>query len=385
MAVPAWIWIFFTFAFGSCVGSFLNVVIYRLPREKSLVTPPSSCPSCNKHIRFYDNIPILSWLILIGKCRNCKAKISPRYFIIELLTGLTFLGAYYLFFESGLRGGVPGFFQGGWLLYLIMVVLLSGLIASSGIDLELWIIPLSICWFVTALGIIASGVGPLVMERSAITGYYLLPSTKLLNVREITIVSLSLGATAGLIISLILLKLGIIKQSYYVPEGTKDENELQYNDRREMLLEVLFLLPIIGLAIGAYMLCRLPKVNSFYLDIAQYSWAAGVLGSIFGYFVGCAIVWGTRILGTFAFGKEAMGLGDVHLMGAAGAIIGPLPIAAAFFIAPFFGLSWAISQMFFKKTRQIPYGPFLSLGIVSCIIINDRIYDYFIELLGMKY
>ena len=86
---------------------------------------------------------------------------------------------------------------------------------------------------------------------------------------------------------------------------------------------------------------------------------------------GCAVVWATRILGTLAFGKEAMGLGDVHLMGAAGAIIGPAFITVAFFIAPFFGLLWALYQMFFKKTRQIPYGPFLSLGIFAVMIFHD--------------
>ena len=92
-----------------------------------------------------------------------------------------------------------------------------------------------------------------------------------------------------------------------------------------------------------------------------YPAVAGLLGSVFGYFVGCATVWATRILGTLGFGKEAMGLGDVHLMGAAGAVVGPIMVVIAFFIAPFFGLGWALFQMFFKKIRQIPYGPFLSM------------------------
>jgi leader peptidase (prepilin peptidase)/N-methyltransferase len=100
---------------------------------------------------------------------------------------------------------------------------------------------------------------------------------------------------------------------------------------------------------------------------------AGVLGSLFGYFVGCTVVWATRILGTLGFGKEAMGLGDVHLMGAAGAVIGPLMVVIAFFIAPFFGLGWALFQMIFKKIRQIPYGPFLSLAVLTVMIFHDWI------------
>jgi leader peptidase (prepilin peptidase) / N-methyltransferase len=88
------------------------------------------------------------------------------------------------------------------------------------------------------------------------------------------------------------------------------------------------------------------------------------------------VVWGTRVLGTLAFGKEAMGLGDVHLMGAAGAFLGPLMIVVAFFAAPFFGLAWAAVQMISRKTRQIPYGPFLSLGILTVMILHDRLWVY---------
>jgi leader peptidase (prepilin peptidase)/N-methyltransferase len=104
-----------------------------------------------------------------------------------------------------------------------------------------------------------------------------------------------------------------------------------------------------------------------------YPAVAGLLGSVFGYFVGCATVWATRILGTLAFGREAMGLGDVHLMGAAGAVVGPLMVVIAFFIAPFFGLGWALFQMIFKKIRQIPYGPFLSLAVFTVMIFHDWI------------
>ncbi len=96
---------------------------------------------------------------------------------------------------------------------------------------------------------------------------------------------------------------------------------------------------------------------------------------MWGYFVGCGIVWVVRILGTLAFGREAMGLGDVHLMGAAGAVVGPLFVVVAFFIAPFFGLAWASFQMFFKKIRQIPYGPFLSLAVFTVMILHDWIRD----------
>jgi leader peptidase (prepilin peptidase)/N-methyltransferase len=82
------------FALGLAFGSFLNVCIYRLPRDISVVHPRSACPKCDQPIRFYDNIPVLSWLLLGGRCRHCKARISPRYLLVELLTGALFLACY---------------------------------------------------------------------------------------------------------------------------------------------------------------------------------------------------------------------------------------------------------------------------------------------------
>jgi leader peptidase (prepilin peptidase) / N-methyltransferase len=85
------------FAFGMVFGSFLNVCIYRMPLGLSVVRPGSACPHCGKPIRFYDNVPVLSWIILGGRCRQCSARITPRYAIVELLTGGLFLLCYWHF------------------------------------------------------------------------------------------------------------------------------------------------------------------------------------------------------------------------------------------------------------------------------------------------
>jgi leader peptidase (prepilin peptidase)/N-methyltransferase len=85
------------FLFGLCFGSFLNVCIYRLPLGLSVVAPRSACPKCKQPIAFYDNLPVVSWLILRGRCRHCQDRISPRYLLIELLTGALFLACYWYF------------------------------------------------------------------------------------------------------------------------------------------------------------------------------------------------------------------------------------------------------------------------------------------------
>ena len=87
----------FLFLFGLVIGSFLNVCIHRLPRQESIVTPRSRCPHCHHPIAAYDNIPLLSYLVLVGRCRYCRKSISPLYFFVELATGLLFLGCYFLF------------------------------------------------------------------------------------------------------------------------------------------------------------------------------------------------------------------------------------------------------------------------------------------------
>jgi len=373
--IPDWIIIIFVFTLGACLGSFLNVVIYRLPREKSLITPPSSCPACNAPIKFYDNIPIFSWLILMGRCRKCKAAISPRYFVIELFTALLFVATYVVYFMTPLRAGMPDLLAGGWLIYLIHIIMIASLVAASAIDLELYIIPLSICWFVTLAGLIGAAVGPLILDPVIIRSYYLFP------VASAKVAILSAGALLGWIISLSLLMLGVFKTSYTdeqtTPDNTEKNTQETYNHRLEMLKEVVFLAPvIIGSLVAFKIYSEYPKFVDWWVKISQPPVIAGIMGSIWGYFIGCATVWATRIFGTLLFGKEAMGLGDVHLMGAAGAVLGPWPTVVAFFIAPFFGLLWATVQIFFRKIKQIPYGPFLSIGLFVVIILHDGIRNW---------
>jgi leader peptidase (prepilin peptidase) / N-methyltransferase len=386
---PEWIWLVFVFAVGGCIGSFLNVVIYRLPLDKSIVSPPSSCPSCGSLIAFYDNIPMLSWLVLGGKCRKCKTRISVRYFIIELLTAGAFVGLFVLYFIVGVRsfeidgaGGLGAFLNGGWLLYVVHILLFSAFVAASAIDMKLWVIPLSICWFVTAVGVVGSGLGMVLIGSEVVDQYHLFPAASWQTG------AIAAGAMIGMCISLLALKIGIFKASYMSEseeeeemtlEGNNDAEE-KINHRLEMLREIVFLLPIVVCAFAWRWIVKNTGLNEWWVNFAEIPLINGILGSLWGYCVGCGLVWATRILGTLGFGKEAMGLGDVHLLGAAGAVVGPVFVLIAFFVAPFFGLLWVGCQIFSRKIRQIPYGPFLSLGVFAVMIFHDRIREYLMSL-----
>jgi leader peptidase (prepilin peptidase)/N-methyltransferase len=379
---PEWILMAFIIAFGACVGSFLNVVIYRVPLEKSIVTPPSSCPSCGTQIRPYDNIPLLSWLILRAKCRTCKAPISIRYFLVELLTACLFIGVYLWYFYFHYRSlgfteesAMQQFLAGGWLVYLNAMVLIAAFVAASAIDLERWIIPVEICWLVTAVGIVTSTLAGFAIEPSQIKVYELFPVVYAKGA------AIAAGATIGLIFSLAGLWGGWIKPSYPVAEG-ENQPEPTYNDRKEVLREVIFLFPVVLGGLAGYFLLRVEGVASFFQNILQVYAVKGFAGALMGYLAGCAVVWATRIFGTLLFGREAMGLGDVHLMGAAGAVIGPWMVVLAFFVAPFFGIFWALYQWICKKRRQIPYGPFLSTAVFGVMIFHDWIRTVFMNLYG---
>ena len=127
---------------GLIIGSFLNVLIYRLPRNISIVKPSSFCPKCNKKIAFYDNIPFFSYIFLMGKCRNCGSKIPIRYPIVEVLTAFLFALNYYFFNIS--------------LTCLSGIIFTSALIAVSFIDIDFQIIPNQIVLPLTLVGVALS-------------------------------------------------------------------------------------------------------------------------------------------------------------------------------------------------------------------------------------
>lgn len=163
MNAPPWfnallqLWVF---GLGAVVGSFLNVVIHRLPLGLSVHQPKRSfCPKCQKQLAARDNLPILSWLLLRGRCRYCQAAISPRYLLVEALCGLLFLAVFW----QG-QGEISLWWN--WVpLVVAQWVLLALLLAGSFIDAEHYILPHEITLGGTALGLLSSALVPQLMNR----------------------------------------------------------------------------------------------------------------------------------------------------------------------------------------------------------------------------
>lgn len=137
----------FSFVFGAAIGSFLNVVIHRVPAGESIVFPNSACPKCSEPIKFYDNIPILSWLILGGKCRKCKNPISPRYPAVELLTALIFV---LVFWQIGFSPFLP-----------VALIFVTSVIALIFIDAEHMILPNVITYPLLVFAVVIRLIFPL--------------------------------------------------------------------------------------------------------------------------------------------------------------------------------------------------------------------------------
>ncbi|HAU38005.1 MAG TPA: hypothetical protein DCX07_09860 [Phycisphaerales bacterium] len=389
-------WITMLFLLGACVGSFLNVVVWRLPRGESIVFPASHCPACGRAIRWYDNIPLVSWFVLRGRCRDCKVRISPRYVIVEALTAVLVAGLYAGFYVLRVRRGT-GEFLHTWPMFAAHAALLCGLLACALVDIEKWIVPLEVCWFVSLVGVAAGAASP--------------PAKELLPLVSPATGAMGLAAVVGLGVSLLLTRYGVLTPSFVdatdaplsedpeparriagkkksrrdkdqpAPPAVAITKAHGVNPRREVLREVLFLAPAFALAIGAYLLVTrvgwvADRWHAWNSQAAAGPFArhfAALQAAVWGYLVGGLWIWGTRILGTLAFGKEAMGMGDVHILAAVGAVCGWVVPSIAFFVAPFFALLWAVVLVLRRNQRELPYGPWLAVATLVVVVF----YDYF--------
>ena len=370
-------WLVFTFCLGASVGSFVNVIVYRLPLGMSLSVPPSRCPTCGGKLRFFrENLPVLGWVLLRGRCRFCRVRISPVYPLVELAMGLLFVGLYMLLFmaEPGGWGWDAGGhwwarqgFALGWPGYVAFATLLGALWSMTVIDAKTFLIPIQIPVFVSIAAMVLWTVQGLIARD--IANLWPLPGTAW----PATLAAL-LGL-GGVLVSWALLATGRLRPSFvdyddFVPEG---ETLGDYpHARREMGVELLFLVPCIaGIALGWWWGSTISGVPPV--------WVQALGASVLGYLVGGAVVWAVRILGTLGFGREAMGMGDVHLLAAVGAVTGWFLPLVVFFVAPFLGLAWAgiagVLRRVDGRRRELPYGPHLAIAVIAVFLCRGLVLD----------
>ena len=272
---------FFSFWLGACIASFLNVVIWRVPRGESIVSPPSHCPKCNSPIRWYHNLPIVAWLALRGKCANCKAPISPRYIIIETIGGILFLAVY--------------------------IEMLGEFVVSAGEVPPFAVVGMVVMWIWTSLMIVGSMID---------FDHKLLPD--------------------------------------FVTVGG-------------MILGVVW--------------------NG--VDSALFGSWLFILDSVAGLAFGFGLMWLIRFIGGKVFKREAMGMGDVFLMGAVGALFGPVAVLFTLILSSVFGSVIGVSLIALSKTKfrrfiEIPYGPYICMGCLVWMFWGPEIINWYLNLLGVK-
>lgn len=433
--IPSYMWsiwlfdavgILFVFAFGTCLGSLTNALVYRLPRGIGVVTPPSACPSCGTTLTWRENIPVFGWIFLGGRCRFCKCKISPEYPIVEAVMGLLFVAIYVLWyiipgrFDSSTYFGIdwaamaPDWTRAGlastWPPFVMILLLVASLVAMTLVDAKTFSIPLVLAWFPTIVGLITHLAFGLYTQYThgrlphATPGWtWVIPTP---GPHGWGWIGVSIGGMVGLGVANLLLKTGIFRRSFADYEewekgalaaaGVTDPDAFDPNAdeqahmwvqyphaRREMLKEIAFLAPFFAFALLGHLLAE-RYAGPWTFNSATFSyvpvklaplWLQALSGSLLGYLVGGGVVWVIRILGTLGVGKEAMGLGDVHLLAAVGACLGWIDSGLAFLASAFVGLAWVIVARIFsgKLTRVMPYGPYLAVATLLVLVCKPLI------------
>ena len=373
-----------SFIIGASIGSFLNVVIYRLPRSISVNKPRRSfCPSCNYKIPFYLNIPIVSWLILLGKCRNCSAKVSIRYLFVELIAGVLFLICWLIYALP-----LSGQFQVTYYLVLPGWLLISLLVSASLIDHEHQIIPDGLNIIGIISGLIFALIFPLVpVNIMGIDSFF--------NSYEITwyksfVISLLSGAFGFLIIYSVVF-LGKIAFGTKVLSKNKstrwsiiegEENPILLFDGQEINFEDLFFVGTEKLVFECQKFdlngdkIITDRVNVFYdrMDYNNESIAISDWVSVGGK------------SGKITYHREAMGFGDVKYMAMIGVFIGWKGILFTLFTASIIGTVLSLPGKILNSDNalnRIPFGPFLSLGALIWLFYGPQLLDWYINLIRL--
>jgi leader peptidase (prepilin peptidase)/N-methyltransferase len=349
--LPFHFWSLVFFVFGCNIGSFLNVCIHRLPLGQSIVSPPSHCPHCKYSIPWYLNIPLITWLSLHGKCRNCGAPISARYFVVELLTGSTFLACWNVFGHQSAA------------LALIYCAFLSGLIVATFIDFEHFIIPDEITIGGMVLGVILSVICWKLHEQHTWLGsiweslaglgvgagiiYFILRAGKLLFGRQ----RIEVPSEAKVVFS---------ETSVFVADQEIPYDELFYRRSDVVTLHAR----TVELADRCYRDVRV-RLTPQKLQIGDDEFNPEEVPHM------------EAASAEIVLPREAMGFGDVKFMAAIGAFLGWQAVLFSLMASSVIGSVVGITLILMRKrewSSRLPYGPYIALAAAIWIFGGKELF-----------
>lgn len=365
-----WIWLIPAFLIGACIGSFLNVVIYRVPLGMSVNEPKRSfCPKCKKPIPMWLNFPMISWLWLRGKCKECGAPIAFRYFGVELLTALLFTAVWWLFAHDHNAPEVV----------LFLWVLTALLVSITFIDAEHLIIPTGLTWAGSVIGLGACAVWPRLPVMGGVAGNWLSGLKQG-----------GIGWVAGFVGLWFVVELGKmafgkkamkfdkpVDWHLKEPEGDEDPmlfiiggDEIPWWDlfcrkSDKLLVETTDIL-VDGESVGGGgLVIREMEITLPGGEVRHLSSMKSLSGTA------------TSVV----IPREAMGMGDIHLLGMIGAFFGWTGVFFSLFAASIFAIVAAIiGRIGFGK--QLPFGPFLAMGCLAWAFGGWKIWAWYIDFLG---
>ncbi len=349
-AVPFHFWTVVFAALGAIVGSFLNVCIHRMPRDESIIRPPSRCPHCGTRLRWSQNLPIVSWLALRGKCATCAGPISPRYVIVETLTAGVFATLWVVHGDAGV------------LTTLSLCLFAGALIVATFIDFEHLIIPDEITLGGAAAGIVLAVIAPGIHGET-----YVWPALKT------ALIGAAFGA--GLVFALVELgKLFLGRQRLLLEAGTRlvfTESEMHLPDRVLPYDEVFYRVSDALIFHAA----RLELVDRCYRNATvRLRLRAGEMQIGDEILDPSTVPWMEAETDEVTVPREAMGLGDVKFMAAIGAFTGWEGVLFSLGAGSVGGLLVTIVLTVLGRrewSARIPYGPYLA-GAAMIWILGAR-------------
>lgn len=495
-------WSVMIIAFGACVGSFLNVVIFRWPRDISLRRPLRSfCPSCRSTLHWRDNVPVVSYVFLQARCRYCRAPIGLQYPLIELATAFAFLVVFDAFFVAKLREGITDI-ASDWPMLFAHWVLAAGLIVLTVMDLEAYLVDIRVTWAMVVVGFALHAIWA--AGTQAATADWLRPGPYLATLSLAAAVGLWIGAAIWLrrgpaepdapelpapepsgpapasgstpqdastptgvaaasdeaapdaqdalapqrtpgyvwiwallgVLILVAYVGSMVLQDYQswtrlteptrdadgrlvwqappavdpgvvrigvglgllfvlltlfasLPHPEEDEGIVEAIEaeaagaRRQALRELALLSPAIVLMLAAIWallanpaLVERVELILHWRPVGTWQPLVGLATALAGWVVGGGLAWGTRVAGTLGLGKEAFGMGDVHIMAAIGALAGAAVAFIGFFAASLLALVGMVVILFRRQGRALPYGPWLALAAFIVAVYLDKILAY---------